>query len=108
MDQRPTVEQVKSGFKIAGMILTSFVAVVLFVVGYGDATTPEKHHVALGWTVLIAVIAAMLFTVKFCAVWFCAVASYLAVRSKVVASLILLGHKRKLLMPNAIGIALAL
>ncbi len=108
MDQRPTVEQVKSGFKIAGMILTSFVAVVLFVVGYGDVTTPEKHHVALGWTVLIAVIAAMLFTVKFWAVWFCAVASYLAVRSTVVASLILFGHKRKLLMPNAIGIALAL
>jgi hypothetical protein len=31
MDKRPVVEQVKSGFKIAGAILVSFAAVVCFL-----------------------------------------------------------------------------
>jgi hypothetical protein len=38
---------VKSGFKIAGAILTSFAAITLFIVGDVDVTTPEKQHVAL-------------------------------------------------------------
>jgi hypothetical protein len=47
MDKSPVIEQVKSGFKIAGAILTSFAAITLFIVGYVDVTTPEKQHVAL-------------------------------------------------------------
>lgn len=104
MDQRPVIEQVKSGFKIAGAILTSFAAVVLFIVGYIDVTTPERQH-ALGWTILVAVATTLLFTVKFWATWFCGVASYLAVRSTL---LIFLGHKGKLSLPIAIGITVSL
>ena len=76
MDQRPVIEQVKSGFKIAAAILTSFAAVVLFIVGYVGVTTPERQHVALGWIILVVVAATLLFTVKFWATWFCGVASY--------------------------------
>jgi hypothetical protein len=105
MDQRPVIEQVKSGFKIAGAILTSFAAVVLFIVGYVDVTTPERQHVALGWTILVAVAVTLLFTVKFWATWFCGVASYLAVRSTL---LIFFAHKGKLSLPIAIGITVSL
>lgn len=105
MDKRSVIEQVKSGFKIAGAILTSFAAVVLFMLGYIAATTPERQHVALGWMILIAIAATLLFTVKFWATWFCGVASYLAVRSTL---LIFFSHKGKLSLPIAIGITISL
>jgi hypothetical protein len=105
MDKRPVIEQVKSGFKIAGAILTSFAAVILFTVSYVDVTTPERQHVALGWMILITIAATLLFTVRFWATWFCGVASYLAVRSTL---LIFFAHKGKLSLPIAIGITVSL
>ena len=105
MDRRSVIEQVKSGFKIASAILTSFAAVMLFTVGYVDVTTPERRHVALGWLILITVAATLLFTVKFWAAWFCGVASYLAVRSTL---LIFFAHKGKLSLPIAIGLTVSL
>jgi hypothetical protein len=65
MDNRPAIEQVKSGFKIVGAILTSFAAMVLVSVGYLDITNPEKHRVGLGWVLLLATIVTMFFTVRF-------------------------------------------
>ena len=47
MDKSPVIEQVKSGFKIAGAILTSFAAITLFIVGYADVTTPDTVRAGL-------------------------------------------------------------
>jgi hypothetical protein len=105
MDKRPVSEQVKSGFKITGAILVSFAAVVLFIIGYTDVVTPEKQHVALGWTILVATAATLMFTVRFWANWFCGVASYLAVRS---TFLIFFAHKGKLSLPIAVGLTVSL
>jgi hypothetical protein len=105
MDKRPVIEQVKSGFKIVGAILTSFAAITLFIVGYVDVTTPERQHVALGWMILVAISATLLLTVRFWATWFCVIASYLAVRSTL---LIFFAHKGKLSLPIAIGLTVSL
>lgn len=105
MDKRPVAEQVKSGFKIAGAILISFAAFVLFIFGYNNVVNPEKQHIALGWALLIAVAATLLFTVRFWAAWFCGVASYMAVRS---TFLIFFVHRGKLSVPIAIGLTVSL
>jgi hypothetical protein len=77
----------------------------LFIVGYVDVTTPEKQHVALGWMILVSIAAMLLFTVRFWATWFCAMASYLAVRSTL---LIFFVHKGKLSLPIAVGLTVSL
>jgi hypothetical protein len=105
MDKRPVIEQVKSGFKIAGAILISSAAALSFISGYIDVVTPEKGHVALGWAILVVVTATLLFTVRFWANWFCGVASYLAVRS---TFLIFFVHKGTLSFPVAIGLTVSL
>ena len=81
MDDRPAIEQVKSGFKIVGAMLASFAAMVLFFIGYIAVTSPEKQRVVLGSVLLLATIITMFFTVRFWAKWFCGIASYVAVRS---------------------------
>jgi hypothetical protein len=105
MDKRPAIEQVKSGFRIVGAILTSFAAIVLFTVGYIDITKPEKQHVALGWVILLTTVVSMLFTVRFWATWFCGIVSYLAVR---LTWFVLLGQKERLSLWIAIGLCASL
>jgi len=65
MDERPAIEQVKSGLKIVGAILSSFAAFLLFAIGYVDITRPEWQHIALGWLLLMTTVAAMFVTVHF-------------------------------------------
>lgn len=81
MDERPAIEQVKSGFKIAGAILSSFAAFLLFGVGYIDITRPEHQEPAVGSLILVTLVVAMFLTVRFWVKWFCGIVSYLAVRS---------------------------
>jgi hypothetical protein len=104
MDNRPAIEQVKSGFKIVGAILTSFAAMVIFCVGYFDIVNPEKQRVGLGWVVLLTTILTMFFTVRFWANWFCGIASYLAVRS---TFLVLYVQKGRLSLRTTIGLIVA-
>jgi hypothetical protein len=105
MDNRPAIEQVKSGFKIVGAILTSFAALVVFLIGYADVTNPEHQRVGLGWVILVTAVITMFFTVRFWANWFCGIASYLALRSML---LIFLGQNERLSLWTAICLTASL
>jgi hypothetical protein len=105
MDDRPAIEQVKSGFRIVGAILISFAAFLLFYVSYSDITKPEKQRVGLGWVILLTTMVAMFFTVRYWANWFCGVASYLAMRC---TFLVFFADSRRLPPWVAIGLTASL
>jgi prolipoprotein diacylglyceryltransferase len=103
-DNRSTIEQVKSGFRIVGAFLTSFAAWVLFTIGYIDVIKPENQKVSLGLTLLLVTIITMLLTVRFWANWFGGVASSLALRS----TLLIFFTKKGGMSPwNAIGLTIS-
>ena len=56
MGSRSPIEPVKSEFRIVGAILTWFVAMSLFTVGYNDIIKPENQKVGLGWAPLLVAI----------------------------------------------------
>ena len=93
-DNRPVMEQVKSGFKIAGGILSSFAAFVLFGVSYIDIMHPENKHLAVGWMLLVATALTMFASVQVWARWFCAIVSYAAVRCTMFIIPALMGFSR--------------
>ena len=93
-DNRPAMEQVKSGFKIAGGILSSFAAFVLFAVSYIDIMHPENKHLTAGWILLVATALAMFASVQVWARWFCAIVSYAAVRCTLFIIPALMGFSR--------------
>jgi hypothetical protein len=99
MGERPAIEQVKSGFQIAAAILIYALAICSFVVGYNDVTQPERHQVALGWTLLVLTSFAMFFTFRFWVKWFCGIACYVALRSTL---LLLRVHQAKMQFSPAI------
>jgi hypothetical protein len=105
MDERPAIEQVKSGFRIVGAILTSFAAFVLFTIGYIDIVTPEKQRAALGWVILLTTVTAMSLTVRFWATWFCGIVAYFAVRS---TALVFFALRGRLVWWIAIGLSVSL
>ncbi len=105
MEKRPAIEQVKSGFRIAGAILTSFAAFLLFTIGYVDVTTPEKQYGGLGWVILLTTVVSMFVTVRFWATWFCGIVSYLALRSTL---LVLFAQKGRMSPWVAVGLSLSL
>jgi hypothetical protein len=81
MDERPVIEQVKSGFKIAGAILSTFGAFLLFLIGYSHILRPERQEQAIGLLILVTIVIAMFVSVRFWAKWVCGIITYLAVRS---------------------------
>jgi hypothetical protein len=105
MDDRPAIEQVKSGFRIVGAFLASFAAMLLFRAGYINITNPNTQRVGLGWVILLATVITMLFTVRFWADWFCGIAGYLAVRS---TFLMFFSQKEQVFVWTALGLTASL
>lgn len=106
LDERPVIEQVKSGFKIAGAILSSFAAFVLFLTGYSYIVGGgEQRSSALGWLLVMATTVTMFATVHFWAKWFCGIVSYGAVRATV---LVFFAGRAGLSYWHAAGIAASL
>jgi hypothetical protein len=80
MDERPAIDQMKSGFKLAGIMLWLTLTSFVFEMSYRDLTRPERQKYIVGSLILVTAIAAMLVTVRFWAKYFSGIAGIVAVR----------------------------
>jgi hypothetical protein len=105
MDKRPAIEQVKSGLRLVGAMLTAFAAVLLISIGYIAVTTPQKQHVALGWLILLLTVSAMFATAQFWVNWFCGLACLAALRCTFLPFFV---HQARLSLGAAIALSASL
>lgn len=107
-DNRPPLEQVKSGFKIVGAMLLSLAAFVMFSKGCALVTANPDRQVTLGWTLLIVTAAALFVTVRYWAGVFFAVVAYCALRSTILVVLIVVGLIRDIKLWSTLALCISL
>lgn len=80
-DKRPAMEQVKSGFLIAGKLLAAFCIAATFMAGCALIQTAGiSYQIAIGWLLIIVSIVLMATTVTFWAAGFFGFIAYGALR----------------------------
>jgi hypothetical protein len=90
-DERPALEQVKSGFRIVGAMLLCLAAFLLFSKGYTLLTGRHDAQATVGWILLATTGGTLFLTVRYWARIFFAVVAYCAVRCTVLVIIALVG-----------------
>jgi hypothetical protein len=81
-DERPVVEQIKSGFLIVTKMLAAVAIAVTFLLGFTLIRTPRNWpYIAFGWLLVTVSVVAMITTVRFWAAGFFGFVAYGALRS---------------------------
>ena len=93
-DERPPLEQVKSGFKIVGAMLLCLAAFLLFSKSYALLSGNRDGPVTLGWILLCIEVGALFVTVRYWARIFFSVIAYCALRSTILVVLAVVGIAR--------------
>jgi hypothetical protein len=102
-DNRPRLEQVKSGFNIVGAMLLCLAAFLLFSMSYMLLTARREGQAVLGWIFLSATAGALFVTVRYWARIFFSVVAYSALRCTVLVFLVVTGMARDTSLWSAVG-----
>jgi len=107
-DDRPPLEQVKSGFKIVGAMLLCLAAFLLFSKSYTLLTARREGQAVLGWVLLSVTAGALFVTVRYWAGIFFPVVAWSALRCTVLVVLVLAGAAPDSSLWFAVGLSACL
>lgn len=107
-DDRPPLEQVKSGFKIVGAMLLCLAAFLLFSKSCALLTGHRDGRLTLGWILLSAEAGVLFVTVRYWARNFFSVVAYCALRSTILVVLAVVGIARDISLLATVGLSICL